>query len=74
MLFTEHGEVMGIPIGNLLSQLYALIYLNPLDHYIKRELQIKHYCRYVDDFILFGITHKQAVAYQQLIRAICAAL
>ena len=69
MLFTEHGEVIGIPIGNLLSQLYALIYLNPLDHYIKRELQIKHYCRYVDDFILFGITHKQAVAYQQLIIA-----
>lgn len=67
MLFTEHGEVLGIPIGNLLSQLYALIYLNPLDHYIKRELQIKYYCRYVDDFILFGITHKQAVTYQQLI-------
>jgi RNA-directed DNA polymerase len=67
MLFTEHGEVLGIPIGNLLSQLYALIYLNPLDHYIKRALQIKYYCRYVDDFILFGITHKQAAAYQQLI-------
>lgn len=54
MQFADHGEPVGIPIGNLLSQLYALIYLNPLDHFIKRELGIKHYCRYVDDFILFG--------------------
>jgi len=43
------------------------IYLNPLDHYIKRELKIKYYCRYVDDFILFGLTHKQAIDYQQRI-------
>ncbi|MBI3096330.1 MAG: RNA-directed DNA polymerase [Rhodocyclales bacterium] len=54
MQFADHGEPIGIPIGNLLSQLYALIYLNPLDHFIKRELGIKRYCRYVDDFILFG--------------------
>ena len=55
MLFADHGEPVGIPIGNLLSQMYALIYLNPLDHFIKRELGVKKYCRYVDDFILFGI-------------------
>jgi hypothetical protein len=54
MQFADHGESVGIPIGNLLSQLYALIYLNPLDHFIKRELGITRYCRYVDDFILFG--------------------
>lgn len=54
MQFADHGEPVGIPIGNLLSQLYALIYLNPLDHFIKRELGITRYCRYVDDFVLFG--------------------
>lgn len=54
MQFADHGAPVGIPIGNLLSQLYALIYLNPLDHFIKRELGVRRYCRYVDDFVLFG--------------------
>jgi len=49
MLFAEMPEPTGIPIGNLLSQLYALIYLNALDHFVKRELKVKLYCRYVDD-------------------------
>ena len=47
--FTEMNTDKGIPIGNLLSQLYALIYLNPLDHFVKRELKVKSYVRYVDD-------------------------
>ena len=42
----------GIPIGNLTSQLFANIYLNKLDEYIKYELKIKYYLRYMDDFIL----------------------
>lgn len=54
MMFTEHKDT-GIPIGNLLSQLYANIYLNVLDHYCKRELKIKNYVRYVDDFVFTGI-------------------
>jgi len=40
----------GLPIGNLTSQLYGNLYLNDFDHYIKRELKVKHYGRYVDDF------------------------
>ena len=59
MVFADYGQPIGIPIGNLLSQIYALIYLNPLDHFIKRELKIKLYCRYVDDFVLFGISKKE---------------
>lgn len=43
----------GLAIGNLTSQLYDKLYLNPLDHYIKRVLRIKYYGRYVDDLILF---------------------
>ena len=61
MLFTDYGEPVGIPIGNLLSQIFALIVLNPLDHFIKRVLKIKMYCRYVDDFVLFGISRKQCI-------------
>ena len=55
MLFADMETNKGIPIGNLLSQIYALIYLNPLDHFIKRVLKVKRYVRYVDDFILIGI-------------------
>lgn len=43
----------GLPIGNLTSQLYGNLYLNDFDHYVKKELKIKHYGRYVDDFYLF---------------------
>lgn len=74
MQFADHGEPVGIPIGNLLSQLYALIYLSPLDHFIKRELGVRHYCRYVDDFILFGISRDEATEYRTQIIAFLAGL
>lgn len=44
----------GLPIGNLTSQFWANAYLNPLDHFIKRELKCPAYVRYVDDFLLFS--------------------
>ena len=61
MLFTEKDGLLGIPIGNLLSQIYALIYLNPVDHFVKRVLKVKHYVRYVDDFILIGLTRGECL-------------
>jgi len=64
MRFADYGEPVGIPIGNLLSQLYALIYLNPLDHFIKRTLGVRRYCRYVDDFVLFGLPRLALLAAQ----------
>lgn len=60
--FADYGQPKGIPIGNLLSQLYALIYLNPLDHFIKRELKAARYCRYVDDFVIFGWPRERCAA------------
>jgi hypothetical protein len=60
MLFADYGEPVGIPIGNLLSQLYALMYLNVLDHFAKRLLKAERYCRYVDDFIVFGVSRARA--------------
>jgi hypothetical protein len=42
----------GLPIGNLTSQVFANVYLNPLDHFVKRELKIRCYGRYVDDMVL----------------------
>jgi len=42
----------GIPIGSLTSQLFANIYLDQLDHYVKDYLGVKCYCRYMDDAII----------------------
>lgn len=61
MMFANYDAPIGIPIGNLLSQLYALIYLNPVDHFIKRVLKIKHYARYVDDMLLVGLTQEECL-------------
>lgn len=42
----------GMPVGNLLSQLFANIYLNELDQYCKHVLKIKYYIRYMDDIVI----------------------
>ena len=52
-LFTPFERKRGLPIGNLTSQFFANIYLNEFDHFIKDELGIKKYVRYVDDFAIF---------------------
>ena len=42
----------GIPIGNLTSQLFANVYMNELDQFMKHELKVKYYARYTDDFVI----------------------
>jgi len=43
-----------LPLGNITSQLFANIYLNELDQFMKHELREKYYLRYCDDFIILG--------------------
>ena len=43
----------GLPIGNLTSQFWSNVYLDPLDKFVMRDLGITAYLRYVDDFALF---------------------
>lgn len=45
-------ENTGVPLGNITSQLFANIYLNELDKFIKNKLKEKYYVRYCDDFII----------------------
>lgn len=47
-------ERVGIPIGNLTSQLFANIYLDCFDQFVKHSLRSSMYLRYMDDFIFFG--------------------
>ncbi len=49
-----NSNLQGIPIGNLTSQLFANVYLNEFDHFVKRELHEKYYIRYMDDFLLLS--------------------
>lgn len=44
----------GIPIGNLASQIFANLYLNDLDHYLKETLKCRNYIRYMDDLVVFS--------------------
>ena len=44
----------GLPLGNVTSQLFANVYLNPFDWYVKRDLKIKYYIRYNDDFVILS--------------------
>lgn len=47
-------NLRGLPLGNVTSQLFANIYLNELDQFVKRKLKIKFYLRYCDDFIILN--------------------
>ncbi|HAT9434079.1 TPA: hypothetical protein JBC51_16190 [Legionella pneumophila subsp. pneumophila] len=42
----------GMPIGNLTSQIFANFYMNSFDHFMKYDLGLKYYGRYVDDFLV----------------------
>jgi hypothetical protein len=41
-----------LPIGNLTSQLFANVYMNEFDQFVKHKLKIKYYARYTDDFVV----------------------
>lgn len=47
---TDHG----IPLGFYTSQWFANFYLQDFDHFVKEQLHIKHYIRYMDDMVFFG--------------------
>jgi|LauGreDrversion4_2_1035121.scaffolds.fasta_scaffold39195_3 RNA-directed DNA polymerase len=49
----------GLPIGNLTSQFFANVLLNPVDHFIKQTLRIPGYLRYADDLLLFSDDRQQ---------------
>ncbi len=50
----ETSPGKGIPLGNLTSQLFSNAYLDPFDQFVKRELGVKYYIRYADDFVVLS--------------------
>lgn len=60
---SEQGMVKGMPLGNLTSQVFANIYLNELDQFIKHKLKEKYYIRYADDFLFLSKDKKFLYGY-----------
>jgi retron-type reverse transcriptase len=53
--FNAPGKIgVGLPLGNLTSQLLVNVYMNEFDQFVKTELKIKYYIRYADDFVFFS--------------------
>jgi len=50
----EYSPGQGMPLGNLTSQLFANVYLDPLDKFVKHKLKTKYYLRYADDFMILA--------------------
>ena len=59
ILYAQSRE-KGLEIGNYTSQMFANIYLNEIDQYIKHNLKIKYYCRYLDDSVVIVQTKEEA--------------
>jgi hypothetical protein len=66
-LLTPLGRAVGLPLGNLTSQLWANRYLDPVDHLIKDRLRLRPYLRYMDDMLLF---HDDRATLEQLAHAV----
>lgn len=54
-LLLRFMPAVGVDVGSILAQLFGLLYLDRFDHYVKRQLKIKHYIRYVDDMVFIGL-------------------
>jgi len=63
---TKH-KGKGMPLGNLTSQFFANVYLDELDKYVKYNLKVKYYIRYVDDFVILSNSKEQLEAYKEKI-------
>ena len=67
-LFSHRTDPTGVPIGNLMSQTFANLYLNSVDQYCKRTLKIKDYGRYMDDSIMIAPDRTTGLAWLEGVR------
>ena len=62
----------GLPIGNLTSQCWSNVYMDPVDQFVTRELGCKAYARYVDDMMLLHDDKHRLQAWGQAVRQFAA--
>lgn len=51
-IIDSNGCDKGLPIGNYTSQYLANLYLSYFDHFVKEDLRVKYYYRYMDDMVI----------------------
>lgn len=56
--FNSGSLGIGLPLGNLTSQLFSNVYMNEFDQFVKHNLKIKYYIRYADDFVVLSENKK----------------
>lgn len=66
---TEGRPRVGLPLGNLTSQLFANVYLNALDQFVKHRLHARQYIRYADDFAILSRDREWLVSQIPLLQA-----
>lgn len=59
--FSSEVSGVGLPLGNLTSQIFANVYLNVFDQFVKHVLRVRHYVRYADDFVLLSRNRRYLV-------------
>lgn len=52
--FNFNETDVGLPLGNLTSQLFCNVYMNEFDQFVKHELKARYYIRYADDFVFLS--------------------
>jgi hypothetical protein len=70
MRYVQPG--LGLPIGNLTSQLYSNVYLNPFDQFVKRDILCEYYGRYVDDSAMIDACREWLLAQVPKVREFLA--
>ncbi|MDO8493337.1 MAG: reverse transcriptase/maturase family protein [bacterium] len=59
---STNRDGVGLPLGNLTSQLFVNIYMNKFDQFMKHQLKAEYYIRYADDFVILSQNKKSLEA------------
>lgn len=73
-LFAPSARRVGLPLGNLTSQLWANRYLDPIDHLVKDRLRHRPYLRYMDDLLILHDDYRALIALARQIEDACHGL
>ncbi|MEK7559122.1 MAG: reverse transcriptase/maturase family protein [Patescibacteria group bacterium] len=64
---TGNDMGIGLPLGNVTSQVFINIYMNELDQFIKRDLKVKYFIRYADDFVILDSNKDKLYQYTSIL-------
>lgn len=65
---SEQNPDVGLPLGNLTSQLFGNVYMNIFDQWVKHDVKAKYYIRYADDFVFLSQNGEELVQFVNIVR------